>query len=59
MKRYELIKSPKDLDRLRDVFVRICENQLCTDCIYLASHGIGTVGCFAMWLKEEIEVEEE
>lgn len=57
--RYETIKCPEDLDRLRGGFISICENISCTDCIYSGYQGIGAVGCFTVYLNEEIEVEVE
>lgn len=57
--RYELIKSPEDLDKLSEEWKDYCDPRHCANCKYLIEHANGGSSmCFAEYLKEEIEVEE-
>lgn len=56
--RYELIKSPEDLEKFRSECAYMCEHTFdCTECkCYSAAKK--AMGCFCAFLNEEIEVEE-
>lgn len=59
--RYELIKSPEDIDRLHNEMYSACaENgNKCKECPYYDKNDYSSASCFRNFLKEEIEVEYE
>lgn len=57
--RYELIKSPEDVDKLQKEFKCACDNSGCRRCKYYNDNEVTTASCFVNFLKEEIEVEDE
>lgn len=56
--RYELIKSPEDVDRFSFEHDKMCKSHLCKECNLFKNDDVNA-DCFAEYLKEEIEVEEE
>lgn len=57
--RYELIKSPEDLEKFRSDWMFMCGNNSdCDKCKYCHAANV-SLGCFCAFLNEEIEVEDE
>lgn len=54
--RYELIKSPEDINKMFDDMSHVCDECECSSCPY--GHGDIDI-CFGNFLKEEIEAEVE
>lgn len=56
--RYELIKSPEDLEKFRREWAFMCEHTTdCDKCKYGSAADVA-LGCFCAFLNDEIEVEE-
>lgn len=58
--RYDLIKSPEDIDRIHKEMYSACakNGNMCKECAYYDKNDYSSASCFRNFLKEEIEVEE-
>ena len=55
--RYTLIKNDEDMDRVTKEIGKVCDRIGCDECRFVGTPG-GILGCFAAYLKEQVEVTE-